>query len=132
VSDQLKFRLLPERFTIHRLAPDQAIDWTRCLSVPWCSITRTQDELSVVVPETLDLGATVRQSGWSCLKIDQTLDFALIGILAGISRVLADAGVSIFAVSTYDTDYVLVKSADTDRAIAALTTAGHVVHRPDV
>lgn len=127
---QLKFRLLPERFAIHRLAPEQAIDWTLCRSARWFSVTRTEDEISVVVPEALDLGPTVRQPGWSCLKIDQTLDLSLIGILAGVARVLADAGVSIFAVSTYDTDYLLIRRSDTERAVAALIAAGHVVANP--
>jgi hypothetical protein len=119
--------LLAQRFAIHRLAPDRAIDWTLCLSAPWFSITRTEDELSIVAPEALDLGTSVREPGWSCLKIDQALDFSLVGILAGVSHVLADASVSIFAVSTYDTDYILVKIADTDRAVAALKAAGHAV-----
>lgn len=126
----LKFRLLPERFAVHRLAPRQAIDSKALLCASWISITRTEDELSIVAPEALDLGESVREAGWSCFKIDQTLDFSLIGVLASVATVLAEAKVSIFAVSTFETDYVLVRSHDVDRAVQALRGAGHRVALP--
>jgi hypothetical protein len=59
-----------------------------------------------------------------------TLDLSLVGVLAGIARALADANVSLCAVSTYDTDYFLVRRGDVETAVHALEAAGHVVHRP--
>ncbi len=81
----------------------------------------------MVAPEGVDLGAAEREPGWSCLKLEGPLDLGMVGVLAGISRVLADAGVSIFSVSTFDTDYVLVRSADLERALTALRAAGALV-----
>lgn len=126
----LKFRLLPERFAISRLALDQPVDLQRLNSASWFSVTRTGNELSIVAPETLDLGAIERQPGWVCLGIDQILDFSLVGVLAAVSTTLAAAGISIFAVSTYDTDYILVRVDSTERAVCALRGAGHEVALP--
>jgi hypothetical protein len=75
----------------------------------------------------MDPGPGGREDGWSCLQIAATLDLALVGVIADISRALAEAKVSIFTVSTYNTDYVLVKTADLEAAISALRRAGHVV-----
>jgi len=65
------------------------------------------------------------EPGWSVLKVIGPLDFSLTGILAGISRVLSDVDISLYALSTWDTDYILIRSSDKDRAIKALTGAGH-------
>jgi hypothetical protein len=125
----LRFRVRPETFSIHRLPPDQAMDLARLSAAGWYSVTRTNDELSVVAPEGLDLGATDRQDGWGCLQIAAVLDLSEVGVLAGIAGVLAGGNISIFAISTYDTDYILVRSHDLDAAEAALTAAGHHVTR---
>jgi hypothetical protein len=91
------------------------------------SVTRTRDEVSVVCHEQqAPAGANV-EAGWRCLKVEGPLDFALTGVLAALAAPLAEAGVSIFAVSTYDTDYLLVKAEALERAVAALETAGHRV-----
>ncbi len=91
------------------------------------SITRTADEVSIVCPEKdAPEGARV-ESGWRVMKVEGPLGFSLVGILASISAPLADAGVSIFAVSTFDTDYVLVKEASLEEAVSALEGAGHSV-----
>lgn len=89
------------------------------------SLTRTRDELSIVcceenVPEGVDC-----DRGWHCLQVKGPLDFALTGILASLAVPLAEADISIFAISTYDTDYFLVK--ELDMAIAVLLRAGHNV-----
>ena len=89
------------------------------------SITSSDDELSLVcaaadIPPEID-----HVAGWRALKVAGPLDFELVGILAGISTVLADAGVSLFAISTYDTDYILVQEPRLDDAIEALRTAGY-------
>lgn len=119
--------LLPQRLAVCRLAPDAAIpSWA---AGPFFSITRTADELSVVCPEDA-VPADVRcESGWRAFQVAGPLDFSLTGILAAIAAPLAAAGVSIFAVSTFDTDYVLVKEANLARAIDALREAGHPLTR---
>jgi hypothetical protein len=85
------------------------------------------DELSVVCQEEL-VPANIRaENGWRGLKVEGPLDFALTGILAGLASALAQAGVSLFAISTFDTDYILVKEKDLAKAIRALEQAGHRV-----
>ncbi len=119
-----KLSLLEEKFTLHRLGADAPIP-ENVLDNPFLSITRTSDELSIVVPEDLVLSGTRQEAGWSCIKVLGPLDFSLTGILAGISKVLAEEGISIFAISTFDTDYILVKQETCDRAIQALEAAGY-------
>jgi hypothetical protein len=123
----LRFVLRPESFCIHRLPPDARLDIDRLGRASWYSVTKTNDELSVVAPDAVDLGPGERRPGWSCLQIAGTLDLAAVGVIAGISRVLADANVSIFSVSTFNTDYILIRTRDVDTALRALTAAGHVV-----
>ncbi|MDO4246361.1 MAG: ACT domain-containing protein, partial [Deinococcus sp.] len=91
----------------------------------WWSVTRTADELSVVcgakqVPDNVQ-----SSRGWAALKLHGPFDFGLTGVLASILDPLRDAGVGIFAVSTFDTDYVLVAHRDLPTALTALREAGH-------
>jgi hypothetical protein len=101
---------------------------------PWAiapgffSITRTPDELSIVTAQDAPPTGILHEPGWRCLKLAGQFDFALTGILASLATPLADAGVGIFAISTYNTDYVLVKQADLTQAVAALQAAGHRVN----
>ena len=91
------------------------------------SITRTRDELSIVCPQR-DVPAGIQcERDWRALKVAGPLDFTLTGILVGLAAPLAQAGISIFAISTYDTDYVLVKEAKLESAVAVLSQAGHQV-----
>ncbi len=93
----------------------------------FCSIVRTVDELSIVcAEEAVPLGVTC-QRGWRGLKVAGPLDFALTGVLASLAVPLAEASVSIFAISTYDTDILLVRGEQIETAIEALRRAGHVV-----
>jgi len=90
------------------------------------SITVTPDEVSVVCPvERAPAGATIER-GWSAYVVAGPLDFSLTGVLASLAQPLAEAGVPVFAVSTYDTDYLLVRSTDRDRAEQAWRQAGHL------
>ncbi len=89
------------------------------------SITRTNDELSVVCP-TENLPADVRSSHrWLCLKLEGPFPFSLTGVLLSFIEPLSYSAIPIFAISTYDTDYVLVQEQDTDRALDVLLHAGH-------
>jgi hypothetical protein len=96
-------------------------------AAPPVSITRTAGELSVVCPQDAVPAGVHRRDGWRALAVRGPLDFALTGVLAGLAGALADAGVPIFALSTHDTDLVLVAEDDLDRAVGALRGAGHEV-----
>ena len=123
---QLTLEILPQSFAICRLSANAAVpSWAD--NGVFAAITRTAHELSVVcladaVPA--DVQAT---RDWRALRVVGTLDFALTGILSAIAAPLAHAQISIFAVSTYDTDYVLVREATLDQAIWVLQDAGHHV-----
>jgi hypothetical protein len=94
---------------------------------PLFAIARTADELSIVCPAA-DAPPDARvEPGWRALQVAGPLDFALTGVLAAIAQPLAQAGISIFATSTYDTDYVLVREIALDAAVEALRQAGHAV-----
>lgn len=84
------------------------------------SITKTDEELSIVVDENVDISSDIVEENWRAIKIVGTLDFALIGILSKISTILAQAKISIFAISTYNTDYILVKSDKLENAVQIL------------
>ncbi len=122
----LKFTRIGGAFAICRLAPDASVPaWP--LSQGFFSITRNADELSIVCPET-NVPFDVRSDGgWVCLKIEGPFAFSETGILESFIRPLSDSGISIFAISTFDTDYVLVREASLDSAIQVLQQAGHVM-----
>jgi hypothetical protein len=101
------------------------------MTSPFLSITRTADELSIVcaadqVP-TENRDQIRCERDWQGFKIEGPLDFSLTGILVAIAAPLADAGISIFAIATYDTDYVLVRRSQADHAIAVLRQHGHTI-----
>ncbi len=121
---QLTFTVLEGDYSIHRLPPESDLPVVP-RETAFSSITRTDEEITVVCPSAIDLKSEHTEPGWSVLKVIGPLDFSLTGILAGISRVLSDAEISLFALSTWDTDYILIKSCDKEKAIKALTGAGH-------
>jgi hypothetical protein len=120
--------LLQENFGVCRLgAQDPLPAWAS--ECAWVSMTRTGDELAVVCPEE-SVPPDVRcEPGWQALRVAGTLDFSQVGVLASLVSPLAEAGVSVFVVSTFDTDYLLVKSANVEKAAAALRAHGHTVRR---
>jgi len=121
---QLSLSLLPERLAVCRLGPNEAIpQWV--FPTSFWSITRTDEELSVILPEELVPSRWKAEKGWRCLKVLGPLDFSITGIIASLSARLAEAGVPILAISTYDTDYLLVRSGDVDRAKEILIEHGH-------
>ena len=119
-------RLLVGELAISRLAPDAPPpDWAQVGELT--SITRTRDELSVVCAAAAVPDDIPHDRGWRALELRGPLDFDLVGILADLSATLADAGVSIFAISTHDTDYVLVRAHQLDQGVTALEAAGYRV-----
>ena len=124
----LELSLLPERFAISRLAADSPIpDWAT--QGPFFSVTRTGDELSVVTELSRVPVGVQSQSGWRVLKVQGPFVLSEIGVLAALAAPVSEAKISLFAVSTFDTDYLLVTSETLSAAIAALERAGHTVHR---
>ncbi|MBQ4134252.1 MAG: ACT domain-containing protein [Methanocorpusculum sp.] len=91
-------------------------------------LAKTDSELSIVCKsETVPENTIKREDGWTAFRVAGSLEFSLVGILADISHCLADAEVSIFAVSTYNTDYILVKKENWEKAETALLSAGHTI-----
>jgi len=120
----LKFRRLPGLYAIARLAPDAPVpDWAG--KGDFTSTTRTADELSIVCP-TANLPPEVHSPHrWICLKLEGPFPFELTGVLLSFIDPLSTQGVPIFAISTYDTDYVLIQEEWAGAAISALQAAGH-------
>jgi hypothetical protein len=114
--------VLDGAFAVCRLAPDGA--WPHPSAGPLFSVTRTEDELSVVCLEAdAPAGARV-EGGWRALKLHGPIPFEQVGVLAALAGALAGAGLSVFALSTYDTDYLLVRAGDLPGATDALRRAG--------
>jgi hypothetical protein len=121
----LRLRLLEGRYGVARLAPDQPVpEWASGVFV---SITRTEDELSIVCDEESIPSMITAERGRRCLALAGPIPFEAIGIAASLTTPLAAAGVSLFLVSTFDTDYVIVKEEALERALAALRGAGHSI-----
>ncbi|WP_025436506.1 ACT domain-containing protein [Peptoclostridium acidaminophilum] len=120
----LTMKLLNESFAVCRLEASEPIpEWASYGS--FFSITKTAEELSIVCPQENVPGGIKCEPGWRILKVEGPLDFSLIGILSSISSVLAGSGISIFAISTYDTDYILIKDEKTNKAIEVLSANGY-------
>jgi uncharacterized protein len=119
--------LLAETFTICHLAADAAVpEWAT--QGQFFSITRTSDELSVIA-ETVLVPARLRaEVTWRAMKVHGPFDLSEVGVLASLVAPLAAVGVSVFAVSTFDTDYLLVQCRQLREALAGLRNASHTVH----
>jgi uncharacterized protein len=126
----LTLEVLAGHYAIHRLPPDSSIpDWA-LTATGFSSITRTSDELSIVCEnQNLELQDVRQDTGWACLKLIGPFAFDLTGILSSILNPLRDAEIGIFAISTFDTDYLLVKLEHLERAVTTLENAGHTVRK---
>ena len=124
----LELTLLAERFAISRLAADAPVpDWAT--QSPFFSVTRTGDELSIVSELSHVPVGVQSQPGWRVLKVHGPFVLSEIGVLSALTAPLAEARISLFAVSTFDTDYLLVAAETLSAAITALGRAGHTIHR---
>ncbi|HWE28945.1 MAG TPA: ACT domain-containing protein [Polyangia bacterium] len=117
---------MPGRFAVARLPPEAPLP-------PWAtagaltSVTRTVDELSIVCDDDAVPSGVYAMRDFAALRVLGTIDFAVVGVLASMTRVLAEAGVSVFAFSTFDTDYLLVRTNELDRAKKALSSVAVLV-----
>ena len=120
----MKLQRLPYDLTVCKLHSVKDID----LDGDFFFIGKTDEELSLVCrTEAVPADATDREDGWRAVRIQGVLDFSLTGVLSRLSAALAAEGIGLFAVSTYNTDYILVKSRDYDRALGALGRAGYEI-----
>ena len=123
-----KLLLLPETLSICRMERNALIpEWA--LTGGFFSVTRTDEELSVVCPRGQVPPGIQKQDGWRALQVEGPLDFSLTGILASLTEPLAKEGICVFAISTYDTDYLLVKEEQLEGAIQALWKEGYKINR---
>lgn len=118
--------ILPGRYAICRMTPDQELP-KRPIEASFWSITSTSEELSLICAES-NIPLNVRvEAGWRILGLAGPLDFNQIGVIAGVSTTLSEANISLFTISTFNTDYFLVKDADLGAATNALRAAGYQV-----
>ena len=121
---EIKIEKIPADFSVCKVENYAKTD----LSRKYCFIGKTEEENSLVcLTEHVPENTTARDDGWKAFRIQGTLEFSLIGILSKISAVLADNNIGIFAISTYQTDYILVKAENYPAALAALAKAGYPV-----
>ena len=125
-SRRFDLTVLPDSLAIVRFSADESLP-------PWAtqsaffSVTRTSEELSIVCPaREIPLGVTA-ETGWCALKVAGPFALSEVGVLAALTAPLAQAGVSLFVISTFDTDYLLVSEKQLLAAIAALKQAGHYI-----
>ena len=124
---KLDLVILKKKFAICQLSPNDSIPDPSKLGDFW-SITKTDEEISIIIPENLiQANWNKSEKGWRAIKIIGPLYFSLTGIIANLSTVLAKAGISIFAFSTYNTDYILVKEKNLEQSKEVLEKSGHKI-----
>jgi hypothetical protein len=124
----VKLALYPDRYAVCRLDGDAPTPPWFSLNAPFAGVIRRGDELSIVAPQdTVPAGTPDVERDWAALELEGPMDFGLTGVLASVAQPLADDGIPIFALATYDTDVVLIPGARLDDAVDALTRAGHEI-----
>ena len=120
----MRLEVVEGEFTVSKVSGMHEVN----LAAPWLFIGRTDAETSVVcLSAHAPVHCLAREDGWRAFRVAGQMDFGLTGVLAGLATVLAQASVSIFALSTFDTDYILVKKENLSKALEALASAGHEV-----
>ncbi|MEO7273116.1 MAG: ACT domain-containing protein [Vicinamibacterales bacterium] len=119
------FSRLPGRYAIVRLAPGDGLPRSVLDALSFVSVTRTRDELSIVCDEAVAPAGARTERGWEVLKLHGPFALDDVGILVSCAAPLAEHGVSIFTISTFETDYILVRTEQADTAVAVLQAAGH-------
>jgi len=127
---KLSLKLLCERMAVCRFEPSAPLPgWIDQLS--FFSITRTAEELSVVCCEERVPPGTEAEAGWRCFQLLGPFSFSEIGIISSLTQPLSEGGVCVFVISTFDTDYLMVKEKDLAKAIDVLTAEGHQMKSED-
>ena len=126
---QLQLSLLDEIYGICVFENDTPIpEWAAAAS--FCSIIRTQKELTIVCPQNTIDSDCEYDADWRCFRVDGSFDFNQIGVISSLAAPLAQAGISIFVVSSFDTDYILVKGENVEQTIAVFSDNGHFIVGP--
>jgi len=120
----MNLQVLPQAFTICQISDLSGVDFSR----EFVFVAKTDEEVSLVCEtEFVPQNTLVREDGWRAFRVQGVLEFSLVGILAVLSGILAAAGISIFAVSTYNTDYIFTKADVFDHALRLLADAGYAI-----
>lgn len=120
----MELKKIDHDFTVCKVKYEKEIDLTK----EFCFVGKTDEEISLVcVTEDAPAKTLEREDGWKAFRIQGVLDFSLIGILSKISTILAENKIGIFVVSTFNTDYVLVKKENYNRALTLLESKGYVI-----
>lgn len=120
----MKLKIINEVFSVCKVAGYDGVDFSQ----PYIFIGQTDEEKSLVCPTGSVPDKTVeRNDGWRAFRIEGILDFSLVGILADILKVLAEGGIGIFAISTFNTDYILTKSEHFEHAVRLLQSTGYEI-----
>lgn len=126
-ANPLVIKALSGRLAVCRLSPDASPpEWA--LAAPLYSVTRTEAELSVVCAEEAVPEGVRSECGWRALEVQGPLDFAMTGVMASLTAPLAAAQISVFTLSTFDTDYLLVRDSALEAAVEAFRAAGFLIH----
>ncbi len=127
---QLTLNVLPQIYAVCRLDPNGHIPNWALLDDDFISLTRTRTELSVVcLQENVPLEGTIAERGWRCVRVEGAFDFSLSGIHVSLATPLAESNISVLAIATYETDHILIKEGDLERALQVLVRTGHEVKR---
>ncbi len=121
----LKLKILNDEYAMHQLQPDGKIP-ENVYRADFYSITRTDDELSIIAPAKIPINSRKVETDYSCMQLIGEFEVSITGVWASITTILADAGISVLAVTTYNTDYFLVKTAHLDKAVAAFKKNGYL------
>lgn len=120
----MKLKVLPDSFSVCKLRDTGDVD----LAQAYCFVGKTDEELSLVCPTwAIPESTLVREDGWRGFRVEGVLDFSLIGILSRISGILAEEKIGLFAISTFNTDYIFTKEGQLQQALDALKTAGYEI-----
>ena len=126
----LVVRRIPGEYVVHRLAPDAVVPNAAWQAAAFLSITRTQDELSIVASSDVEIAGTRTSGTWASYRVVGSLDFSVTGVMWRLTGPLAEAGIGILGIGTFDTDYVLVPPDRCQDAEAAWIAAGIRVAGP--
>lgn len=126
---RLPLEVLPDTLAVCRLAPDAAVPSWAAKASRFITISRTPEELSITAVQAAVPSEVRCERDYRALRVRGALPLNLVGVLAAIANPLAEAGLSIFAISTFETDYVLVRAGELEAAVRALERAGHQVSR---
>lgn len=125
----LTLTVLPDEYTVHRLDAGAALP-EPLSGEPLYAVLRSRTELSVCCRSSLPVASDRAETGWRCLMVEGPLDFALTGIVSAITAPLADSGIAVFVISSFDTDYVLIKDNRLPRATEVLAGQGMQLQYP--